>query len=119
MDQSKFIKMLGKLDKVQQRRYTEFLDSPYFNKNEEIRQFVALVRQRKVNQDQKIMYESLYPGKPFDARRLHDLMYKSLKLLEEFLTEEQYATQTWDRKLNLLNYIRVNEMEDLNTVVQR
>jgi len=119
MDQSKFIKTFDKLDKVSQRRYIEFLDSPYFNKNEEVRQFVALIRQGKASQDPKKIYEFLYPGKPFDARRLHDLLYKSLKLLEEFLTEEQYATQTWDRKLNLLNYIRVNELEDLNSVVQR
>jgi len=119
MEQSKFIRTLRRLNKHEQQRYLDFLQSPYFNKNEDISRFAALVLQRKTPINQQKIYSSLYPGKTFDARRIPDLMYKSLGLLEEFLSEEQYGGQSWERKLNLLSYIRVNELDDLNSVIHR
>jgi len=119
MEQSKFIKTLQKLSRRQQNQYLDFLRSPYFNKNEDIQKFAELVFAGKVPLDKEKLFKALYPGKPFNARRIPDLMYKSLKLLEEFLSEEKYANQTWERKINLLSYIRENELDDLNTVVQK
>ena len=119
MEDSKFIRALYKLTPRQQQLYLEFLGSPYFNKNEDIRRFVKLVFQRNTALSKEKLFAALYPGKPYEDRRIPDLMYKSLKLLEEFLSEEHYAGQVWERKLNLLSYIRENDLDDLNSVVQR
>ena len=119
MEQSKFIRTLQKLNKTQQQRYIEFLQSPYFNKNEDIRNFVRLIFKGNVPLVKEKLFSKLYPGKPFDARRIPDLMYKSLRLLEEFLSEEMYSDKVWERKINLLGCIRVNELDDLYTVVER
>ena len=119
MEQSKFIRTLEKLNKAQKQRYIEFLKSPYFNKNEDITRFVGLVFKNNVPLVKEKLFAKLYPGKPYDARRIPDLMYKSLRLLEEFLSEEMYAGQVWTRKLNLLGHIRANELDDLYTVVER
>src|ERR1039458_985482 len=119
MEESKFIKAVYKLSPRQQQLYLEFLGSPYFNKNEDIINFVELVFQRNTALSKEKLFAALYPGKPYEDRRIPDLMYKSLKLLEEFLSEEHYAGQVWERKLNLLSYIRENDLDDLNSVVQR
>jgi len=119
MEQSKFIRTLQKLSKAQKLRYLEFLQSPYFNKNEDIRNFAELVFKGDIPLIKEKLFAKLYPGKPYDVRRIPDLMYKSLRLLEEFLSEEMYSGQVWERKLNLLGYIRVNELDDLYGVVER
>jgi len=119
MEQSKFIRTLQKLDKAKKHRYIEFLKSPYFNKNQDIRNFAEMVFSGNVPLVKEKLFKKLYPSKPYDARRIPDLMYKSLRLLEEFLSEEMYAEQIWERKLNLLGYIRVNELDDLYKVVDR
>ncbi len=119
MEQSKFIRTLQKLNKAQKQRYIEFLESPYFNKNEDIRDFVGLIFKKNIPLVKEKLFAKLYPGKPFDIRRIPDLMYKSLRLLEEFLSEEMYSEQVWERKLNLLGFIRVNELDDLYSVVER
>ncbi len=119
MEQSKFYKTLQKLNKQQQLRFLDFLQSPYFNKNEEITGFVKLICPGKFNVSKEEIYSKLYPGKIFEERRIPDLMYKSLRLMETFLSEEQYTEQQWNQKLNLLNYIRVNQLEELYSVVQK
>lgn len=69
--------------------------------------------------DKAALYASLYPSGQFEERRISDLMYIGLKLLEDFLAEEEYGRQPWSRKLNLLGYIRSQELNELNNGVQR
>jgi hypothetical protein len=118
MEQSKFIVVLQKLSSRQQGRFMEFLLSPYFNKHEDVTKFVKMVLLGEVPLNTAAMFAALYPEKALDSRRVPDLMYKSLKLLEEFLEEEQYKVQSWQRKLNILSYVRSNELGEMNSLVQ-
>jgi len=119
MEQARFIKILQQLSGRQRQKYMAFLRSPYFNNSEKIIKLNELVFTGKEPLTKEYIYAQVYPDEKFDVRRLPDLMYKSLKLLQEFLTEEQFAHKTWDRKINLLGYIRENEMDELKGVVLR
>ena len=119
MEQSKFNKILNKLTDRQKQRYLEFLRSPYFNKNEYVVLFVGQILASGANLSKEEIYLNLFPDRAYEERKVSDLMYMALRLLEEFLTEEQYAGQAWERKLNLLTYIREQSIEDLNKGVQK
>ena len=99
MEQSKFLRTLQKLNKRQQQQYIDFLKSPYFNKNEDIRQFAEMVFSKNIPLNKEMLYDALYPGKAYDDRRIPDLMYKSLKLLGIFLVKN--STQHNPGKENL------------------
>jgi len=118
MENSKFIKSLQSLTKKQQTRYLEFVESPYFNHHEDVKRFVGMVLSGKTHLSQKTYFETMYPHTSYDGRRIQDLMHKSLKLLEEFLAEEQYAEQEWGRKMNILGHITKNGPDELRTVVE-
>jgi len=117
MEQSKFIIALQKLPEPYLEQYKAFLRSPYFNTRNDVIRFVDLVLDAKTPLSKEALYKKMYPGKPFDDRRVPDLMYRALKLLERFLEEEQYRTQDWQRKLNLLNIIAVNDLDMIRSVV--
>jgi hypothetical protein len=119
MEQSKFIRALIKLDQKQRQRYIDFLYSPYFNKNTDVRALVEAVIDPDAVLEKEWLYQKIYPGKTYEERRISDLMYLALKLLEDFLAEEQYAKQVWSRKLNLLGYIREQDVYELKNGVQR
>jgi hypothetical protein len=119
MEQSKFIIVLNKLTKNERKRYLEFIQSPYFNSHQDVKQLVSiLVKKAWPELSSELVFAELYPGKPYDTRRIPDLMYKSLKLLEEFLSEEYYSGQRWERKINLLSHIRTKGIDELKSVVQ-
>jgi hypothetical protein len=119
MERSRFISVLNTLTKNQQQKYLDFVHSPYFNKHQDVKRFVNHVLEEKnAGLSPEKIHQDLYPGSKYDSRRIPDLMYKSLKLLEEFLCEEQYAKQRWERKMNLYGYIRENNLDELKTVAE-
>lgn len=81
--------------------------------------FVEKVIANGAGTEKEQLFKSLFPDKAYAERRISDLMYQALKMLEDFMAEEQYAMQDWDRKLNLLAYIREHDIYELNKGVQR
>ena len=74
------------------KRFVEFIDSPYFNKNDEV---AALGHFLNENPDMELSKEEVfaqcYPGVPFDGQRMGYLMNYLLKLAEQFLAVERFG----------------------------
>lgn len=96
-----------------QKRFLDFLNSPYHNVHKDIPRFVLLVIENKIAHSKEVFFKSLFPGKPYQERRIPDLMYKSLVLLEHFLGLEEYQNQLWNRKINLLRSVRILGLKEL------
>lgn len=90
MVNSKLILLLNTFETSDWRSFSEFLNSPYFNKNKEaIHLFDYLRRQAPAFESKKLkkelVYKKVYPKKEFDNKLLEDLIYHLLKQAENFL----------------------------------
>ncbi|MCI5082515.1 MAG: hypothetical protein MRY78_12525, partial [Saprospiraceae bacterium] len=93
MYHSKLLELVRKLDGYQLNRLEDFLQSPYFNKNETIQQLFQLVRagmeaEASEALDKEQIFGLLFPGKKFQPARLNYLANQLFQLTEQFLKTE-------------------------------
>ena len=98
MKNSKLIELLSTFSKGEMRQLHDFVASPFFNKNEELLPFVAYLHQIAPNFAEKaiqkeVVYQKLYPGTPFDQKKISYLMNYLLKLAEQFLGVNHYLAK--------------------------
>lgn len=91
MHTSKLIALLRQFSAKQQREFRDFLDSPFFNKNEDlIRLFERIMRfgPRFVNKrlSKEALWEFLYPGETFSSKQLSYLSSDLQSLAEQYLS---------------------------------
>ena len=114
MTNSKLIACLMTLEKGEWLRLSQFVRSPYFNKNEEVILLFDLLRSLspdftpKTIEKQSI-YNRLFPNTPYDGKHMNYLMNFLLKVVEQFLSVEQYLLSPQQSKLGLLEaYLKRN-----------
>jgi len=90
MENSKLVELFKSLSPVEVQQFREFVASPYFNKNEDLVKLVNYLSEvslddslNKVNKE--YVFGLLFPGIPFDKKRLGYLMNYALKLAERYL----------------------------------
>lgn len=91
MDNSKLISLLQTFSKKELREFSDFVASPFFNKNEELIRFYTYLRKyaphfplKKIAR--RTVYAALYPDKAYDDKQLNYLMSFLLKLSEEYIS---------------------------------
>jgi hypothetical protein len=92
----KIVLALTKLNKQELQRFRVFLESPYFNVNQDVLALYVFVfsylvpnRLDKMPEDSET-WTSLIPDKPFDARRLNLLYFYLSNRFDDFISQQEY-----------------------------
>ncbi len=103
MYSSKLFLWLDSLSKTEKSRFRDFVISPFFNKNDDTRRFLAILYndiERKLTKEQ--VFHSLFPGKPYDASKITDQVYYLTRLAEQFLSLQKFTSDPIQQNINLL-----------------
>jgi hypothetical protein len=115
----KIVQLMSRMDKAQLRRLEEFVDSPYFNKNGDLRKLYRYLQgyfSGDVAPELFSMegaYQVLFDADIFKKEALIKLMSKLYKLAEQFIVSESFEEQEVDSGLRLLAYYQKNHHSGL------
>lgn len=92
MQKSKIIKLLSSFDSKELRALNDFVQSPFFNKNQELIQLYSYLKkyapksfpEKQVNRNSIFQY--LFPGQDYDEKQLNHLLSLLFKLAERFIS---------------------------------
>jgi len=92
-------------------RFREFVESPYFNKHEQVRALVRCLSELYPRFDartceRETIFQALFPGQPHDQSRLAVIFSYATRLAEQFLAQEGFADNETERRLMLLRQLR-------------
>lgn len=96
MENSKLLELLSRFSAGELRAFKDYVASPFFNKNEELRRFYLYLKRLapafppKKIQRRKV-YSKLFPGREYDDQHLNYLMSFLLKLAEQFIGYQEYV----------------------------
>ena len=108
MENSKLVSLLKTFTTRELREFADFVNSPFFNKNEELGHFYNYLRKqapdfpiKKIQREEA--YKALYPGQPYDDKQLNYLMSFLLKLAEQYLGYSKFASDEVQEKYQVLS----------------
>jgi len=122
METGKFFITLQNLSPQELLRFGEFVASPFFNKNKElIRLYSIILRQTELQKEitREKLFALLYRNKPYDARRMTDLIYYLNNLLEEFVATERSKKDVFTRNLAFFSEARERDIDKVVLSVAR
>jgi hypothetical protein len=94
---------LDSLSKTEKTRFREFVSSPYYNKNEDVIRFLAVISsdtEKKLTKEK--IFKAVFKGQRFETRKITDQVYYLTRLLEEFIGLQRYERNPVIQKINLL-----------------
>lgn len=118
MQNSKLYYTLQSLSKAEILRFKDYVASPFFNKHKETGQFLnTLLKLQEEAQDnsapeKEAIFKALFPNaKTFEARKISDLSYNLLCLLEDFLSAQKFYSNYTLQKVHLLAEAQERKLE--------
>ncbi len=111
MFSNKLLGILKNLNRKEMTRFREFVNSPYFNKNEDIRALIAYLSKffpafNEQNCDRQLIFAAVYPDEPHDQSKLALLFTYAFRSLREFLIVEQCKQDDFGQTLFFLQALR-------------
>ena len=111
MHNHKLIGLLKTLSRKEMTRFREFVHSPYFNKHKGVRQLISYLDLIFPKFDEKncskvTLIKKLFDQAPKDKNQLSLLFTYSLKLFDQFLSQEQFKNQATEQEVLLLQSLR-------------
>ena len=107
MDKSKLITVLRTFSVSELREFKDFVESPYFNKNQELVLFYQYLKKiapgfplKKTQRE--AAYQAIFPKKTYDEKHLKYLMSFLLKLAEQFMGLKKYEEEKVIRQYHIL-----------------
>ncbi|MCB0557649.1 MAG: hypothetical protein H6573_18345 [Lewinellaceae bacterium] len=99
MEKSKLLALLRTFDSSELRAFKDFVGSPFFNKEETLTRLYHYLKklapqkfpQEKINRQE--VYRELFPGEPYDERRLNHISSGLFQLAEQYIGLKEYAKQ--------------------------
>lgn len=121
MENSKLIYALKNLDVYEFNRFAKFVNSPYFNVNQSLVNFLAflerfLKKDKPLPSKQKI-YAQIFPSKKYSDASFRKLSTDLLGLFEEFLSHELYYQKNLRKINNLLSSLGERKLDKLYNVI--
>lgn len=110
MHKSKLISLIGTFSKDELKRFQDFVNSPYFNKNKTIiRFFNELINHYPDFNSERLskekIYARLFPAGKYNEQVIKNLISELLKLANEFLSAELNSLNRFENKMNLLKQL--------------
>lgn len=124
----KLFSLLNSLDTRQKNKLAIFLNSPLYNKREDVKNFFAWWQKEKERAHTPVFYwKKLYPQKSFSATQWHLLTSRLLKLTEDFLAIQELLREPARKKFYVAKACRQlkNEklfkstIKDMNLVLEK
>lgn len=101
MPQSKILHLLSSLSPWEIQRLRKFIASPYFNADEkQIHLLACLLKAEEV--DRERLHHQVYPQLPYQYSRITNLMSDLTRLIETFLSIENYQADQSKARIPLL-----------------
>lgn len=118
MKTGKFFIYLSSLQKKEMTRFCAYAASPYFNKHRELRRFILYCGKiyphfEEPNISREQIYQEVFGAAPFDEGKLAPLLTYAQRLLEGFLSQEQFRQQAFFQELFLLKILRGKAIQPL------
>lgn len=103
---TKLISLLSSFSKKELKVFTRFVDSPYYNTNNELLRLLAVLKNyhpdfEKTKLEKADIFQLLYPKKSYNDKRIRYLMSDLLKLGEQFVLAENLKQKTTENSLDL------------------
>ncbi|KAA3625448.1 MAG: hypothetical protein DWQ02_21815, partial [Bacteroidetes bacterium] len=107
MTNSKIISLLRTFSPVEIKAFESFLASRYFNKSKTLMLFFAIIQKQYPAFDPEQLakprvFEQLFPGQPFEDKKIRYLMSDLLKMGYKFLLIQDAEVEKVDNNLRLL-----------------
>jgi hypothetical protein len=128
MQNSKLIQGLKKLNTREFRRFSEFVDSPFYNKNKNVRVLMESLTKyypKFENDDltEDTIYMEVFPGCSFDYFKIRNLLSELFQLYKKYLKIISYEKKPIEAEINLLNELHERGLDvayrQSDKVVQR
>lgn len=118
MYKSKLYLILQHFDKYEQNRCRKYLQSPYFNRSQELMQlYEALIAEVngdvRGTLDKEQLWADLQPGKAYDDVRFRKYCSDLLKLVEGYLAQEVYEAEPVNKAVDLIQAVGQKRIEKL------
>jgi len=116
MHKSKLIPLLKSFSAVEQKKFRDFINSPYYNKNKTVIKFFNELKESYPDfKDERIrkekIYSKLFSGRKYNEQVIKNLTSELIRLCKEFLEMEYYKKNIYDRKLNLINQLNAKKLD--------
>lgn len=111
MFSNKLIQGLQGLNRKEMTRFYEFVQSPYFNKHNEVKTLVShfnnlYPRFLEKTCERKTLFKNVFPNREHDQKHLALLFTYTWRLLNQFLTQEQFKKNEIQQNIFLLQSLR-------------
>lgn len=111
MFKTTLIQFLQSLDRKEMTRFIEFIESPFFNKHKDVKRLVHYLNKiypnyTKKKTDRNFVFGKIFPNSSYDEPKLKHVFSYTLRLLEQFLSLQEFMKVDTDLKLFLLRDLR-------------
>ncbi|MBK7408885.1 MAG: hypothetical protein IPJ40_13000 [Saprospirales bacterium] len=115
MESSKLWELLQSMDARERGRLGKFVRSPFFNQRDDVIRLLEVleesVRRAIPPTDKQVLFQSLFPGAPYDDHRVRLAASLLLKLAEKFMVYEYREGQPVDYELQLAGIYRRRNLQ--------
>lgn len=120
MYKSKLILLLKTLNKKEIKKLGEFVNSPFYNKNKNIKALFAVLINFHPDYESKNIeieniYKELFPGKEFNYYRISNVISDLLQLAKMYLTVQAAESDSIKSKILLLEEFNKRNLEVFST----
>ncbi len=116
----KVYKALSNTEKKIRNRFTKYLNSPYFNVNQDIIALHAILEEQigaKHPITKEFIWKQLRPDEAYQDKVLRSLLNKLLGQFEDFLAQEQYQSKRLTKTLFKLKQVQDDKYEILRNQI--
>jgi hypothetical protein len=116
MNKSKSIKILKSFSPDEIKKFSNFLESPYFNTNKRVIKLFSEIKKHypeftSKSIEKENIYKKIFPGKPYNEQVMKNLVSELLRLEKEFLSVEGFINDPGERSLKLINHAVVKNLD--------
>ncbi|MFT4759772.1 MAG: hypothetical protein ACI9XO_000996 [Paraglaciecola sp.] len=115
------LKLLKKLSIAELRRFREYVESPFFNKNERVKMLCALIYETLPNfgngsLDKKMLFSKLFNNQPYSRLPINNIVSDLQKLLLDFLAYEEISVAPdW----NIIPQMRALQKQEIPQLIEQ
>lgn len=124
MQNFKLFHILSQFDKLEQNRIRKFINSPYFNRDKVVCNLFELMIE-EVNSlsitdwTKETIWNALVPEISFDDARLRKYQSDLLKLVEQYLIQQEFEVDVYSNQTYLLKAIKKKKLNKLQNSVTK
>jgi hypothetical protein len=118
MINSSFIIMLNKFSPKEIREFSDFLASPFFNKNKNLAKFYNYIKKfypdfNNKKLEKKYIYRKLFSKRKYNDGFMRTIIFNMGKLAEDYLAYVNFSRNTDNGNINLLNELNNRKLDKL------